>query len=697
MTDRPRENGCTADTQAISDLLERIGAIQNNPDYIANDLVMQLHEIKTMADKGMYPRSIAMVCRSAARTADKLAQATGNAAFTDTAESLRFMAQNYCPFLSHTNNDPGVEIIYTATGGEYIMPDELEEYRKDNPVGAAMWEEQNQKAQEVQQLTFNVDPDPLDPKLDPRSPDFDPAAWKIAMEELQGTATERMQQAMDKVQKHIFGALDTQNAQYIEVTGAMAESVTSIARNAMAGITAFINSDVYHAVKESMQILRDFVEENRDLFEAAADAAEEIKPLVPFLQQELDEMAKDPKYAHATLDDLLERGFDELGNATESPWGAAIERAREKKRKFDAAAAAADEVEKLAESISLLEGLNPSHHTMPNNKLMNALEFGITGEEGSKPTPIIGQPEFDMPIFKASKRTKAVENYTMAAFDPDEEGNAITAVNLSEYERQVSDAVASLWIEAQKNEIQPAFTTDMVYRAMPGGGDKASPQQRGAITKAIEKMRRLHITVDATEEMRRRGVIGSGETMLFDDYFLSARRAQKKTKNGGKTVTAYLLNTEPLILSYSRMSKELITVDAKYLEVHKVKKDTISTELVMMNAGRQAMTGYMLRRIAIMKRDIEAAKEAFRDWEKKRKKDSTLEPRPVASFRKQRDIISFDTLFEATEQSSTNRETQRRNREFCFEVLDYWKASGYIRGYKPKTQGRSITGVELSL
>ena len=317
--------------------------------------------------------------------------------------------------------------------------------------------------------------------------------------------------------------------------------------------------------------------------------------------------------------------------------------------------------ESIAAKLPLVQGIRPTAHTMPNNALMNTLQQ----------KPAINAGAFDMVVANGRGRRKEITAYTMIEFDPGETSIKITDAKLTEYERQVSDAVVSLWIEAVKEKLPPIFTPDMIFRAMPGGSDKASPQQKGAITKTIEKFRRLHITVDATEEMRKRGVIGSNATFKLDNFYLSATHAEYKVKNGGQTVNAYKIDTEPIILTYCTMTKQLLTVPAKHLAIEKVKKGRASGELVTMTADRQAMTGYMLRRIAVMKHD-------------RKNKVQT-----------QSNVILFDTLFTETGTKTDNRKQTMINRNFCFDVLDYWKVSGFIKGYSKQEKGRSITGIVI--
>ncbi len=319
--------------------------------------------------------------------------------------------------------------------------------------------------------------------------------------------------------------------------------------------------------------------------------------------------------------------------------------------------------ESIAAKLPLLQGVRPTAHTMPNNALMNTLQQ----------KPAINAGAFDMVVSNANGRRKEITAYTMISFDPGKTSIKITDTKLSEYERQVSDAIVSLWIEATKEKLPPVFTPDMIFRAMPGGSDKASMQQKVAITKAIEKFRRLHITVDATEEMRKRGTIPTNATYKIDNSYLSATHAEYRVKNGGLTVNAYKLDAEPIILTYCRLTNQLLTVPAKYIVIKKVKNGRISKELVTMTADRQAMTGYLLRRIVVMKHD-------------KRNK-----------VHRQSNVILFETLFAETNTKTDNRKQTMNNRNFCFGVLDYWKVAGLIKGYKKQEKRRSITGVIIVL
>lgn len=314
--------------------------------------------------------------------------------------------------------------------------------------------------------------------------------------------------------------------------------------------------------------------------------------------------------------------------------------------------------------IPRLTSINPLSHVMANNSLMNTLTS----------LKAINAGPFDMPVINKKGKRKEITAYTIASYDQDKDGaGELIKSKLTECERQVSDAVISIWEEARKSGLPPEFTTDMVFRAMPGSGDKPSPQQAGAITRTIEKLRNLHIYLDVTEEMRVRGLISDKEQVILDDKFLSAGRVTRKIKNGGQTVIAYHLHTEPLVLSYCKMTNQLITVSPKWLEVKKVKGGKTTKEAVLMTQERQAITGYLIRRIAIMKND------------KKNKKPT------------QSNTILLSTLFDDIGIAAPDKQKAADIRKFCFDVLDYYKAEKIITDYEKQTKGQSITGIIIDL
>lgn len=487
----------------------------------------------------------------------------------------------------------------------------------------------------------------------------------------------------DKVPQDEFERL---KAGTIDLGTAAAEADIETARHTLRLLASYINSPEYKEIRESITAFTEWYEQ---VFEEVAEAdqlPENVRRLFPFLKTEYEEMRHDPAFSEYTLIDMVEDGFDREGNIREgTPFRETIERAMRQQAEFEAAAATVAEIELVAAEVPKLQSLIPTQHTMPNSTLMNHL----AGALGKRP---INAGAHDLLVMPATKRRGEITVYVMATYEPDK---GITS-SLTEYERDVSDAIISIWEQAKREGKPAAFTGDTVYRAMPGRGETASPQQKGAITKAVEKFLHLYLDIDATDELRKRRVIEEGATYHIKDYYLRAQEHVYKAK-GGQQVKAWLMTGEPFILDYAKKTGQILTVPAKYLEIAKVKGGEISRELVTMNANRQAMTSYMLRRIAVIKHDAERAREAKRSYDRRCSTDKTLPDKPLAAFREQSNTILFSSIFKETDTETTNRKQQMLNRNFCFDVLDFWKASGYIKGYRQQKKGRSITGVEIEI
>lgn len=589
-----------------------------------------------------------------------------------TAESDTQTAYKYQP--EHAKNIEGLQMKYKPKQLELarqaaamqdvrekqlaeLTPAQIEEMKTNPEAKNAFKEKIHNELKELPEYN---------PELDPDSPqfnrgEFDTASDIVSIADISANWKEPLLIDAEKIKEAALGGVeDLKNAMISDST----KQIQTVTRNeiienvtaALTTIKTVMQSDAYIKLKESYQTLIKWTLDHSEEIEGMTELCTYYSDLFPFIEKELDTLKeKHPEYEDLTLDDFLE-DVDEDGKPKKSIWTEILERAQQEK-------ATVEEAGKIIDELPLLENLLPTRHIMPNNALMNALQ---------KKQPI-NAGAFDLVVSNPKGKRKEITTYISVTYDEESAGAVLTAANLSEYERQVSDAVVTLWLEAQNNHLPPAFTVDKIFREMPGGGDKPSPQQRGAITKAMEKMRNLHITVDATEELRQRGAIANNEKFELDDFYISAARGRRyRVKNGGQEVTAYKLHAEPLILTYSRKTNQILEVNSKYIEVHHVRNGHIA-EIMPMNQGRQAMTGYMLRRIVVMKRD--------------KKNKSHI----------QSNVILFETLFSEAGTATSNRDRTMDNRNFCFEVLDYWIITGLIKNYKKQTKGRKITGIEIEL
>nr|CRY93950.1 hypothetical protein [uncultured prokaryote] len=309
--------------------------------------------------------------------------------------------------------------------------------------------------------------------------------------------------------------------------------------------------------------------------------------------------------------------------------------------------------------LPILQSKLPEWHTMPIQKLASELQHDL-----------INTGAVDLIVAGKGKKNE-ITSYVMATY---EQPDAITMTGkpYTEFDRQVQDAVSSLWEYGHKSHI---ITPDMVARAMnhKTQTEKISPQFKGAVTKSLEKMRRIHITLDASEEIRKRKITLDGErvdSFKVDDYLLALKGIEIGA--GGKTVKGYLIQSEPLLLTYAKRTKQLATVDSRLLDIKEVdKKGNATTVSIKSNEARVAVKGYLLRRIAVMKNDRTNKKP------------------------KQSNIILFNSLFDET--GIPQDSNARRIKDYAFQVLDYFKAMNYIKGYTARKNRKSFDAVIIDL
>lgn len=310
----------------------------------------------------------------------------------------------------------------------------------------------------------------------------------------------------------------------------------------------------------------------------------------------------------------------------------------------------------LAHAVNLLQSLTPKNYKIPNNKLMNALQ---TSQIINDPRDLIVSNKGD------------ITAYVFATYNDEETGIKLINNNLTQYQTDVSNAVITIWKQAQEENKPPVFNIDMVYKYMPGGGERPSEKARKEIKKSLDILSNLKIELDATEEMQKRGKIEAGDKFTIKENYFNFRIAKHKIKNGGQEVEAYQILNTPLIWNYAEMTNQILTIPRKYLTITKVKNGKITNEVIQMGETRQSITSCILKRIEIMKRD-------------RKNKSKT-----------QSDIIRLDYIYKTAGLENQTKQDAANNRKFIFQVLDYQVAAGNIAGYDLIKKGQSITAIKI--
>lgn len=291
-----------------------------------------------------------------------------------------------------------------------------------------------------------------------------------------------------------------------------------------------------------------------------------------------------------------------------------------------------------------LSSIIPQKHVMPNNKLANSLTKDII-DAGAIDLVVSGRGKTEI-------TTRCILSY---------EGDNVKLSGrqpCTEYDRNVADAVTSLFLYGDPSHI---ITPATVYRAMihSTGTETPSPQTLGAVTRSLDKSRFVRVQIDCTQELLRRNASLNGEQITggkVDTYLLPLEKIEVMA--GGKKVTAYKIIKTPVLYDYARLTKQVLTVPAKLLDV----PNASNTE------QRISIKGYLLRRITVMKGKTQ-----------------------------QSNRILFEKIWDAAGKPDPSPKEAQRIREYTFTVLDYWKKERYIKGYKAIKEGKTYTAVEIQL
>lgn len=306
--------------------------------------------------------------------------------------------------------------------------------------------------------------------------------------------------------------------------------------------------------------------------------------------------------------------------------------------------------EQVRAALPQLASIIPQKHLIPNNKLANSLTKDIIGA---------GLIELDVGRKKDDILTRCILSY---------EGDNVKLTSrrsFTEYDRQVADAVTSLYEYGDKSHIITAAT---VYRAMVHATETEtpSPQQIEAVTQSLDKLRFVRVQIDCTEELMRRNIDLNGSQITagkIDTYLLTLDKMEVIA--GGQKVVAYKVIKTPILYEYSRLTGQVITVPAALLDI----RDKTGAKIP--NTERRiAIKGYLMRRISIMKGQ---------------------------NSKNQSCHILYDSLYNEVCSTEPTQKEKRLIRDYIPCVLEYWKSEKFIKDYEELTHGKKKIGIEIKI
>lgn len=321
-------------------------------------------------------------------------------------------------------------------------------------------------------------------------------------------------------------------------------------------------------------------------------------------------------------------------------------------------------------------------HVMQNSAVTNYLQTH----------PVLGDKQgFDVQVIPARKKNEPITTFVQLQYT-DEALQAVTPRKLTEQERAMNDAICSL-IKAG----QPVFDDTAVYTAMYGSG-RPTPNFTDELDRWIWEAAGIRVELDATDEMRKRGIAAAGEAWTKKQMFYSVQ-GLKRSKSGHLKNYYHFIEKPPL-LAYCEANNQLVTVPQEYLDV-KTPAALTPTEWkkaiengsapesltpIKMSAQRGAMVYYMLRRIAAMKYEDDRYRKAAAAAERYNR--PCLAKKPITR-------ILFAAIFEAAGVPDEANTARRRDKLFCEQCLLYWQSLHYIKGYTLVKKGRAVVAIDV--
>lgn len=493
--------------------------------------------------------------------------------------------------------------------------------------------QQAQEAPQAQPIIINTSG--YSPKLDPHSPDFDPAAWKAAVDAMGGIDSigESLRESMAAWQGEILQAgeaIREQMTEHNNTAQAIAEAIRETAQQALNGITEFINSPDFSAFKENMAALAEYMEQNRGRFDELAEAGRAIEGLIPFIEIELAEAQRqDPTLAGCTLEDVLDQ-IEVDGTINDGPYLGIIERAQQRKAEYEAAEGVIADLEQAAEELPRIIS-HPAEILAypldkPNSRIWNLIEKADTD----------GQIKLEIDTTGDNNRRKGKEAviFYSLSFDELEPGVKITKA-LTPFDKRVYIAAAALY-----NAGNHVVTATQIYKMM---GNRGQPNASDVkkVNDSLSKMRSAIVYLDSTEEVK----VNKGYMAFVYDGALLPFEREGAYINNTLADSAIHLFREPPLITFAKGRRQITSIPRRLLESPISKTD-----------ANLMIDDYLLERISHMR----------------------INPRLPRK-------ILFTTLNERCHITTGTQRSRAPGKVKRF--LDHYQAEGFIKGYKMDKDG----------
>lgn len=299
---------------------------------------------------------------------------------------------------------------------------------------------------------------------------------------------------------------------------------------------------------------------------------------------------------------------------------------------------------------SPIEALENQSFAYPVNYVQDITKAGKTLFDRTKPLDVLQQIQIDV-----LPNTGKKDCYVLLDMDFND---ISTTDNVTEYDGMVLNAVYSIIENGYK-----VFTAKQVAYIVYRGGDSSSnisPKQVGAVTKSIEKLRLIDLTVNWEQHAALKGLPDNVTGYKETGYLLPVKRHE--FYSSGQKVKGYQLIDAPPLYSYAKSVGYINTAPMQALNVPGLRMDD----------EKAMMREYMIVQIGHMKN------------KNNKKFNNNMR---LSSIMKSAGI-DMDTL------PKDKKSVKTKHIEMILQRL---RQIGYIKNYEMTKKGRSLHAVKIIL
>ena len=257
--------------------------------------------------------------------------------------------------------------------------------------------------------------------------------------------------------------------------------------------------------------------------------------------------------------------------------------------------------------------------------------------------------------------------------------NTNLSKKINRYDTLVYNAIATY---ADYCGTDKLITLDNIYRIMVGDSGNATPSKEHIkrIKQSIDKMRVYIVKIDCTNEVKAynkkhlayqyNGLQVSDDGKFYYDTYLLACEWVSAVTNRNEVHALHLLK-EPVMLSYAKISGQILNIPSYLLDTKHIQPNT-ERNLIIKDC--------LIQRIAGMKNQNSLTQKTI-----------SLNSYSKMGLQKQ-------GLYEqVTQQSEISKKDASTIREVAVKYLEYWKEIGYIKDYLLEKKGKSFSSIKIDI